>query len=416
MTRTKYAIEIKGVQKAYRLYHERRPTLKERLLFRGTDRWTDLPALKDINLSVPQGATVGFIGQNGSGKSTLLKLMARIIYPDRGEVITHGKVSSLLELGAGFDPDFTGRENIYMNASIFGLSRREIDSRFDEIVRFSELAEFIDNPVRSYSSGMYMRLGFAVAINVDPDILLVDEVLAVGDISFQKKCVDRIQDLKRRGKTIVIVSHDASAIQRLCDHVAWLDQGRIVLEGEPVPVTEGYLGKMASRENEALTEQKQTELSRTDGAGRRWGNMHVVIDRVTMTDAEGKERYVFGCGDPANIRIEYEIKKKGSTPVFGIGIFRSDGLNCYSTNTLIDEVQMEVPDRGAVEIRIQSLPLIEGIYRLDVAAHDVYGLPFDYQTEVVTFKTGSRIRDIGVSRITHLWTIEPRDSGRELSV
>ena len=205
-------------------------------------------ALQDININIGQGQTVGLIGENGSGKSTLLKLMTKIIYPTTGEIRTHGRVSSLLELGAGFHPDFTGRENIYINASIFGLSKKEITNRLDSIIAFSELEEFIDSPIRTYSSGMYMRLAFSVAVHVEPKILLIDEILAVGDVNFQKKCFDKIREFKKKGVTIVIVSHDLKSIEDICDKVIWLDHGKMVTYGECHTVVEQYLKHMGNKQ------------------------------------------------------------------------------------------------------------------------------------------------------------------------
>ncbi len=233
-------IEVQSVWKKFSLYKDKRPTLKETLLFRGRSHREDFWVLKDINLKIEQGATVGLVGQNGSGKSTLLKLMTKILYPTSGTITVKGKVSSLLELGAGFHPDFTGRENIYMNASVFGLTRREIEQRINQIIDFSELEEFIDSPVRNFSSGMYMRLAFAVAINLRPDILLIDEILSVGDTAFQKKCLDKISEFQQQGVTIVLVSHDLKTIAKLCNLVVWLKQGEISEIGPTQQVLDAY--------------------------------------------------------------------------------------------------------------------------------------------------------------------------------
>lgn len=241
-------IEVIDVSKKFKLYHDKATTLKERLLFLRSKKADVFWALQDINIKIGQGQTVGLIGENGSGKSTLLKLMTKIIYPTTGEIRTHGRVSSLLELGAGFHPDFTGRENIYINASIFGLSKKEITNRLDSIIAFSELEEFIDSPIRTYSSGMYMRLAFSVAVHVEPKILLIDEILAVGDVNFQKKCFDKIREFKKKGVTIVIVSHDLKSIEDICDKVIWLDHGKMVTYGECHTVVEQYLKHMGNKQ------------------------------------------------------------------------------------------------------------------------------------------------------------------------
>lgn len=235
------AIEVKNLSKDFKVYYDKPNTLKEKIVFWKNNKSEVRHVLKNINIDIKKGETVALIGTNGSGKSTLLKLMTKIIYPTKGKIITHGKLTSLLELGAGFHPDFTGRENIYFNASIFGLTAKEIDSRVDDIIKFSELGEFIDNPVRTYSSGMYMRLAFAVAINVDAEILLIDEILAVGDQHFQDKCFAKLEELKKSDKTIVIVSHSLSAVEKLCDRAIWIYNGEVKMDGNTKKVIKEYL-------------------------------------------------------------------------------------------------------------------------------------------------------------------------------
>lgn len=238
------AIKVSHVSKKFKLYYDRSHTLKEKILFfskKNKEKDDVLEVLKDIDIDIKKGESVALIGTNGSGKSTLLKLMTKIIYPNKGKIITNGKLTSLLELGAGFHDDFTGRENIYFNASIFGLTRKEIDAKIDEIIEFSELKEFIDNPVRTYSSGMYMRLAFSVAINVQAEILLIDEILAVGDKHFQDKCFKKLAELKKSGKTIVIVTHDMDQVKRFCDRAIWLYKGQIRKDGDVKDVLDEYI-------------------------------------------------------------------------------------------------------------------------------------------------------------------------------
>lgn len=235
------AITVSDVTKSFKLYFDKPNTLKERLVNIGRNKRVTRTVLNHIDLTVQKGETVALIGTNGSGKSTLLKLMTKIIYPTTGKIVTKGKLTSLLELGAGFHPDFTGRENIYFNASIFGLTRKEIDERLDTIIEFSELGDFIDNPVRTYSSGMYMRLAFSVAINVDADILLIDEILAVGDQHFQEKCFKKLEELKNSDKTIVIVSHSLDSIRKLCTRAIWIKEGNIRMDGKASEVIDAYL-------------------------------------------------------------------------------------------------------------------------------------------------------------------------------
>lgn len=235
------AIKVDNVSKDFKIYFDKANTLKERLIFWNRSKKEIKQVLKNVSLNIKKGETVALIGVNGSGKSTLLKLMTKIIYPTTGKITTYGKLTSLLELGAGFHPDFTGRENIYFNASIFGLTKKEIDNRLDDIIEFSELGDYIDNPVRTYSSGMYMRLAFSVAINVDADILLIDEILAVGDQHFQDKCLSKLQSLSNGDKTIVIVSHSLESIKKLCTRAIWISNSEVKLDDKPEKVIEEYL-------------------------------------------------------------------------------------------------------------------------------------------------------------------------------
>jgi len=243
-------IKVENVEKSFRVFYDKGRSLKERLLFKQRRRYEERQVLKGINLSVGKGEAIGIIGENGCGKSTLLKLMTRIIYPDKGSIKIEGRVSSLIELGAGFHPDMSGKENIYTNAAIFGLSKKEIDARIQDIIAFSELEEYIDNPVRTYSSGMYMRLAFSVAINVDADVLLVDEILGVGDENFQRKCHTKMDELKKEGVTIAIVSHDLGTIRTFCDKVIWINNGVVEKYGLPETVVDHYLDFMANKRDQ----------------------------------------------------------------------------------------------------------------------------------------------------------------------
>jgi ABC-type polysaccharide/polyol phosphate transport system ATPase subunit len=416
------AIEVKGVSKKYRLYHDYAPTLKEKILFRNRSAYEDLWVLKDIDLQIEPGQTVGLIGQNGSGKSTLLKLMSRIIYPDKGEIRMNGRVSSLLELGAGFHPDFTGLENIYMNAAIFGMARKEIDRRLDAILEFAELGDFINSPVRTYSSGMYMRLAFSVAINVEPDILLVDEILSVGDESFQKKCFAHMEGNKAAGVTTIIVSHDLTSIQRLCDKVVWLHGGRIVAAGYPVDIINEYRTAVAQHDNERISaeikkqHQKEeidiphdnTSIESCSPQSERWGNRSVIIEKVYLLNQHGEERYTFKCGEPCIIEMKARTQQSVDDLVFGIGIFRQDNICCYGTNTYIDNYQVNSVCAGqevTVRCIIDRINLIPGEYFLDIAAHDHYGTPYDYQTRQTRISIYSDKQDIGICRLDHKWEV-----------
>ncbi|WP_346698738.1 ABC transporter ATP-binding protein, partial [Catenibacillus scindens] len=287
------AIEVKDVKKKFRVYFDKGNQLKERLLFRSRNRYEDRWVLNGISFNVKKGEAVGLIGHNGCGKSTTLKLLTRIMYPTEGTIELSGRVSSLIELGAGFHPDMSGRENIYTNASIFGLTKKEIDERMDDIVEFSEMEQFLDNPVRTYSSGMYMRLAFSVAINVNADILLIDEILAVGDINFQAKCFNKLKEIKAQGTTIVIVSHSLGQIEQICDRTIWIDGGKIKADGKPRDVHPEYMDFMgqkrqviAEKENARKEEKsgkkagergEDAESGESGEDKKRWGNGHARI-------------------------------------------------------------------------------------------------------------------------------------------
>ena len=240
-------IELKNVSKKFRLYHEKTRSLKERILGRSKNVYEELWALKDVNLIIKKGETAGIIGVNGSGKSTLLKLIAKILYPTTGEIITSGKIATLIELGAGFHPDLTGKENVYLNGAILRMTRKEIDEKFNDIVKFAELEKFIDIPLRNYSSGMKMRLGFSIAVHVNPDILLIDEVLAVGDVAFKQKCYEKIRYFQRKQKTILYVSHNLESVKNICNWTIWLDKGKIIKKGKPDRVIDVYLSSLKNK-------------------------------------------------------------------------------------------------------------------------------------------------------------------------
>lgn len=417
-------IKVENVYKGFKIYYDRGSTLKEKILFQNRNRHEVHEVLKGVSLSINKGEVIGLIGENGSGKSTLLKLMTKIIYPDKGSIKIKGKVSSLLELGAGFHPDMTGRENIYTNASIFGLTKKEIDARLKKIIDFSELGGFIDNPVRTYSSGMYMRLAFSVAINVDADILLVDEILAVGDASFQSKCFKKMQEIKNQGTTIVIVSHDLGSIEKLCDKAVWIDEGYKKIESRPHDAIAHYLDKIMNKENHeentnnkddnkenieiikdskvSEEEIKEKESQKTDE--NRTGNKKLEIVNVKMVDLEtDKEKYNFKPESKIKIIVNYiRNDSKIVDTAAGIGIFRNDGVNCYGTNTYIDNAEkLKVKDNGVIEVTIDKLQLLEGEYTLDVALHDEYGMPYDYIRRIKTFNTYSSIKDTGIFRVKH---------------
>ena len=373
---TEPAIVVDGVSKRFRLYHERNQSLKVALL-RGRRAVVDeFWALRDVSFEVPQGSSFGLIGENGSGKSTLLKCMARILRPEEGSIRLDGKVSALLELGAGFHPELSGRENVFLNGAILGLSQKELQRKFDEIVSFAGLEQFIDQPVKNYSSGMYVRLGFSVAINVDPDVLLVDEVLAVGDEVFQRKCNEKFADLKARGKTIVLVSHSMTHVHNICDTVAWLDHGRVKMIDAARKVVDEYVGNV--------------QLDRTvdgESGGERWGSGEARVESVELLNAAGVRVTQLHTGDAATIRLHYRFDEPVDKPVFGITIQTIDGTHVSGPTTRDAD---EVPDRlfggGHVDLTFDRLMLLPGTYDVNVSLQDYSCLhPYDFRHKVLRF-------------------------------
>lgn len=404
------AIEVNDVKKKFKVYYDKGSQLKERLLFKKRNRYEERWVLKDISFEVKKGEAIGLIGHNGCGKSTTLKLLTKIIYPDSGSIQMEGRVSSLIELGAGFHPDMSGRENIYTNASIFGLTRKEIDERMEDIIEFSEMEEYLDNPVRTYSSGMYMRLAFSIAINVDADILLIDEILAVGDVNFQAKCFNRLREIKAQGTTIVIVSHSLDQIDQICDKTIWIHDGLIRAEGIPRDIHPQYLDFMGEQRQAIADKEKARQQGKEVNAEvekKRWGNGHAKIQKVALLNGEGKEQTVFATGENIKLRFNYEIIKKVEDAVFGVGIFRSDGVQCYGTNTRIDGMDnFDLTENGVTELLLNNVSLLPGKYLLDVTIELGMGVPVDYYREVYTFEIYSVIRDVGVVRLEHNWKLD----------
>ena len=408
------AIEVDNVTRIYQKYSSRHrfKTFKSALLkgdlFKAMRADEVVSALKDVSFKVEKGNTFGVIGENGSGKSTLLKIITGIAKPTSGSVTVHGKVSALIELGAGFHPEITGRENVYINGIMLGLSKKEINSRFDEIVRFAELEEFIDAPVKTYSSGMYMRLGFSVAINVNPDILLVDEVLAVGDASFVPKCLDRIDDFRRRKKTILFVSHDLATVKKICDKVIWLKDGIIQTIGEPKRVVDAYLQDVAEKQEEEFERRQQDivveETYEEDRRENRWGKREIEIKRTRIKGFDGKEKHVYSPDEGMIIEMDVEAYSEIKDFAFGIGIFNSQGICCYGTNTILEEFEpATIKGEGKVVCRIDRLNLVNGTYYLDVAVHKRDGYPFDYHRNLYSFMVSSLENDVGIYRPDHKW-------------
>lgn len=329
-----------------------------------------LLALDDLSFALEQGETLGLIGPNGTGKSTVLKLAARIIEPTAGRVLVRGPVAALLELGAGFHPDLSGRENIYLNGSMMGFGQADMDRRLARIVDFSELGRFIDMPVKHYSSGMYMRLGFATAIHLDAEILLIDEVLAVGDQAFQTKCRDRIAELRKAGVSIVLVSHDNQAIRELCSHALWIEDGRLRRYGATPEVVDAFYASMVARE-EARLAAEGAEPAEPPGEKERWGSGEVRLTAVEILAADGDPHAILASGAPAVFRLHYQADRRVERVVFGIGIHRQDGLHVSGPNTREAGLSIEaVEGEGRVDFRIEALPLLPGSYELSASCYD----------------------------------------------
>jgi ABC-type polysaccharide/polyol phosphate transport system ATPase subunit len=411
-----HAIEIENMTRIYQKYsaQHRFKTFKSALLrgdlFRSLRPDELVHALDSVSFQVEKGTTFGVIGENGSGKSTLLKVVAGIAKPTSGSVDVRGKVAALIELGAGFHPEITGRENITINGIMLGLTKKQIQDKYDDIVRFAELEEFIDAPVKTYSSGMYMRLGFSIAINVNPDVLLVDEVLAVGDASFVPKCLDRIDDFRRRKKTILFVSHDLSTVERICDRVAWLKNGQVMTIGEPRRVIDAYLQDVAEKQEDEF-ELRQQALEREEfivdeeeRRGNRWGKREIEIKKVRLLGPDGEEKHVLHPEQDMTIEMEVESYSRIKDFVFGIGIYNSQGICVYGTNTLLENYEaIEILGPGKVTCRLDSVNLVNGTYYLDVAVHKREGYPYDYHRSLYSFLASSRHKDSGIYRPPHIW-------------
>jgi ABC-type polysaccharide/polyol phosphate transport system ATPase subunit len=434
------AVRATDLAKVYRrfLHRNQFKTLKSALLTGSllSDLRPDqtFSALDGVSFEIPRGSTFGVIGENGSGKSTLLKLLAGITKPTRGSLSVEGRISALIELGAGFHPEISGRENVFINGIMLGLSRRQVEERFEEIVAFAELERFIDAPVKTYSSGMYARLGFAVAIHVDPDVLLIDEVLAVGDEAFTRKCLDKIGEFRRRGRTIVLVSHSLGLVERMCDEVLWLRAGKKADEGDPKRVVDAYLIYVAGGEEALLKGQERAgepaaggEPPPAPGPGLyregRWGGREVEITKVRLLDSRGRERHLFVPGETVTLALSVRAEEEVEDFVFGLGLFTAEGVSVYGTNTRLEGYRPQrIAGTGEVRIVLEELRLVEGTYLVDVAAHREDGTPYDYHRGLLSFRMKSHLKDVGVYRPRHRFefsdevALEPPEPRPELDL
>lgn len=399
-------IKFENVSKRYRLgsgresLREALSGLPRRLLgqnSRNPDPDQYIWALKDVSFEVQPGEALGIIGPNGAGKTTILKLLAGITKATSGNISVKGRVASLIELGAGFHPDLTGRENIYLNGAILGLSKREIDRKFDSIVDFSGLEKFIDTPVKRYSSGMYVRLGFAVAAHVEPDVLLVDEVLAVGDIIFQARCLSRIKEVASQGTAIAFVSHNLNMVETLCTEGILLMDGHVRSHGEPVEVVHAY---------KSAVDRMKLATVRLDGEYRsRFGTGYVRITDVQLLNAKGEETSVFQTGGTMRVRAKCILERDVRPINFGVAIFRADGLYCFGADTKNDGIQVDISDgKAAVELQLQPLNLLQGSYQVSVSVWDEHLLILhEVHERMYDFVIDSSMKGHGPFYLEHRW-------------
>jgi lipopolysaccharide transport system ATP-binding protein len=395
------SVRLAGVSKLYPLLtrrgrlHSLKGALLRGELWRLQREREGFLALSDVDLEVGQGETVAVIGPNGSGKSTLLKLVAGILRPTRGSVEVDGRVTALIELGAGFHPEISGRDNAIVNGMMLGLSRAEITRRMPEVIEFSGIGRFVDQPVKTYSSGMYVRLGFAVAVTVEPDVLVVDEILAVGDEAFAHRCLDRIAKLQRRGTAILLVSHDLGLVEQLAQRALYLREGREILSGAAGAVVARYRSDVASEEAGAQAES---------GSARRWGNGAVSFDRVELLDAVGRPVRLLSSGEAAAIRIVYTVRVPQEDFVFGVALHREDGSQVFGTNTELDGWHPErLAGSGEISLEFPRLELGPGRYLVDVAVHSRAGLAYDYACEAASFTVSAPVGWPGCYAPAHHW-------------
>ncbi len=391
-------IRVDNVSKRFRLYHELNRSLKATVFRQGRAKYEEFWALQNVSFEVPRGTTYGLIGQNGSGKSTLLKCIAKILRPDGGTITVDGKISALLELGAGFHPELSGRDNVFLNAAILGLSEKDVKKSFDNIVEFAGLEQFIDTPVKNYSSGMYVRLGFSVAINVDPDILLVDEVLAVGDETFQRKCSEKFAQFRAEGKTVVLVSHGMGSMRMLCTEVALLEHGRMLTKGEPDDVIQEYLGDVVEERD-------------PDGEfGQRWGSGEATIESVEFF-ANGKPVGSHAnCGDRLVARLHLRANERLNHPVVGVVVTTMEGVHVNGTNTRLGSVDLGIVEPGqfTIDWEVPRLDILRGVYLLSVAVTDETTLGhYDYRQRSFPFtvEIGDALFEEGVMTLRSSWSV-----------
>ena len=400
------AISIRGVSKKFRVYTDRKTNLKEMFTDRKRSNKTDeFWALRDVTLDIPKGKTFGLIGHNGSGKSTLLKLIAGIHRPSEGTITSTGRISAMLELGAGFHPELSGRENIYLNGSILGLSRKQINDAMETIIEFSGLREFIDTPVKVYSSGMFVRLGFAIAVNLKPEILVIDEVIAVGDEEFQRKCFDHLYELRRSGVTIILVSHSLGLMAELCDEVAWLDHGVLQGVGKARDLTDAYLESVNQREAEEAGTASNEYTDEVAEAGRR-STGEIRVTGVEFLDSTGEVAAFIRTGEEATIRVRYEVDTALEMASFGVSIDHESGFHVADMNSGHERGGDPVPvGPGHIDFRVGDLMLMPGTYELStIVSHQAKIFETRERAFKLTIRTSDTALGGGVARMVGDWT------------
>lgn len=352
------AITVDGVSKSFRIYHDRNQSLKATILRRKRAEFQEFWALRDVSLEIPEGKTFGLMGHNGSGKSTLLKCIAKILQPNEGSITSRGRMAAMLEVGSGFHPELSGKENVYLNGSILGMGRQEIDRKFDTIVDFAGVGEFIDQPVKNYSSGMYVRLGFSVAIHVEPDILLVDEVLAVGDMQFQEKCREKFAEFKDAGRTVVVVSHGVGEMRTFCDEAAWLDHGKLVAVGPAAQIVDEYI--------------EAGHLARpVASGGTRHGTGEIIVEKIELLGPDGQDSRQFQTGDAMTMRFHYQANTRVERPVFAASLMSLEGHHLWSHHTWDAEyIPASLSGEGFVDLAVPALPLQPGTFTINSSVVD----------------------------------------------
>ncbi len=382
------AVDVVGVSKRFRLYHEKVHSMKERILRAGRNPYEDFWALRDMSFEIREGETVGILGRNGSGKSTLLKCVSGILQPTDGKVVVRGQLAALLELGAGFQPELSGRDNIYLNASLLGLSSKEVERRYDEIVAFAELEQFIDNQVKFYSSGMYVRLGFAVAVNVDPDVLVVDEVLAVGDENFQRKCLERIRAFQDEGRTILFVTHAPDLIRQVCDRAMVLDSGHLIGYGPPGEQIRLFREQLLEASGESAAEEPGEEAP-------------VLTHRIQIAGVDlvhpgsGRRPYILP-GESLSVNVAFEALETVDDVIFAIEVRNQAGDLVFGSDTEILEQPFDAPEgSGRADFTFESVPLLDGTYGISIGVRSRGGVIYDWRDQQDSFEVMNPGRTTG---------------------